>query len=67
LRAAAYISEELWDEDTWSFEFDQSISNWGETAQVRLDWGKGSQNVEWHTINGGTLVEINGVKDVSLE
>jgi hypothetical protein len=63
----AFKSEDLWDEDTWRFGFDQSMGNWGETAQVRFDWGKGSQNVEWHMINSGTLVKINGVKDVSLE
>jgi neutral ceramidase len=67
LRAMAFKSEDLWDEDTWRFGFDQSMGNWGETAQVRFDWGKGSQNVEWHMINSGTLVKINGVKDVSLE
>jgi neutral ceramidase len=66
LRAIAFEREDLWDEDTWRFEFGQSTGNWGETAQVRFDWGKGSLNVAWHMIKGGTLVKINGVRDVSF-
>jgi hypothetical protein len=66
LRATAFESEDLWGEDTWTFRFAQSIGDWGGTAQVRFDWGQGSHNVVWLTINGGTLVKIKGVKHVSL-
>ena len=66
LRVTAFESKELWGEDTWRFGFAQSIGDWGGTAQVRFDWGNGSHNVVWLTINGGTLVKIKGVKHVSL-